>query len=196
MELIVIGAFAMIIALITLCTVWLFRFHHRYLVLTDDSDLAGPGEAQSNVPVNRHIFRSEDDRGKELNLTTGFGDDQTPSGGEKQPLPEEVASFVLTATVDNAGLPDQALPEERRTPVAGGMAEGESRFETRPTVVAVDLSDVAANVTADLADLAAEEPQQPAGELVGMGVTATPPETGWRGELEAFADGKKKTSRE
>ena len=55
MEVIVIGAFAMIIALIALCTVWLFRFHRRYLVW-EDLAVADPVDAKPNFPVEEQIF--------------------------------------------------------------------------------------------------------------------------------------------
>lgn len=167
----------MIIALITLCTVWLLRFHQRYLVWEDDSETAEPVQAKPNFPVVEHNFADEDDRGKELDLTTELGDGRTQLGVEKRPLPEERVRFFLKAAVENDDLPDQVLPEQRQTAMEGRMEEEESRFQAGGSAVAAD------------------DTLLPAAELVGMVVGATQSEAGFLWKQEASGSDKKKTSR-
>ncbi|HEY8392638.1 MAG TPA: SPOCS domain-containing protein [Capillibacterium sp.] len=68
----IIGAFAMIAALIALCTFWFYNLHRRYLVLEENTlvPVTAENDYSSSAPARPQGEEAEEDRGKKLLGTT------------------------------------------------------------------------------------------------------------------------------
>lgn len=130
MELVlIIGAFAMITALIALCTFWFFNLHRHYLVLEENDlvPMTAEDDYSSSAPAGPKGKEAEEDRGKKLLLSTI---DRKRKGLLPSNTTENGKNGLLRITRNKTanGRTDQTENEERVLPETNRGSQQESPF--------------------------------------------------------------------